>query len=66
MQETIKQATPAPASNAPELMKVQTPTQRTIRRLLRNRSAQVGMVMLAALVVMSPAFLVTFLFVAFN
>lgn len=53
MQETIKQATPAPASNAPELMKVQTPTQRTIRRLLRNRSAQVGMAMLLTLILIA-------------
>lgn len=53
MQETVKQATPAPAQSAPELMKVQTPTQRTIRRLLRNRSAQVGMVMLVTLILIA-------------
>ncbi len=53
MQETIKQATPASAQNAIELMKVQTPAQRTIRRLLRNRSAQVGMALLAALILIA-------------
>jgi ABC-type dipeptide/oligopeptide/nickel transport system permease subunit len=53
MQKTIKQATPAPVAPPPELMKTQTPTQRTIRRLLRNRSAQVGIVMLAALILIA-------------
>ena len=53
MQETITQATPTPATTPPELMKVQTPTQRTIRRLLRNRSAQVGMVMLVSLILIA-------------
>jgi ABC-type dipeptide/oligopeptide/nickel transport system permease subunit len=53
MQETIKQATPAPEAKIQELVKVQTPTQRTFRRLMRNRSAQVGMAMLAALILIA-------------
>jgi ABC-type dipeptide/oligopeptide/nickel transport system permease subunit len=53
MQETIKQATPAPEAKTHELVKVQTPTQRTLRRLMRNRSAQVGMAMLATLVLIA-------------